>query len=165
VAAARAVAAEPAPFAAIIGCIDSRLPVEAIFDQDFGAVCAVRSAAHVLDRASLASVEFATGVLGVDLVVVLGHGGCLAVSAAVHARRTGRRPLGHLGYVVDEIGSAIHDNDLGHADVDELITRRYTGRSVARLRGLLGTSGARVVGAYYDVRTGVVELPARSDAP
>ena len=157
VAAARAAAVNPDPFAAVVGCIDSRVPIEAIFDQDFGAVCGVRSAAHVLDRAALASVEFAVSVLGVDVVLVLGHRRCAAIDVAVAAVRTDHQPHGHLGYVVDEIEPAINGPDLDRADLADLVTRRHIVRSVARLRSLLG-GGVRVAGAYYDVDTGVVDL-------
>jgi carbonic anhydrase len=158
VAAARAVAARPDPFAVVVGCIDSRVPIEAVFDQDFGAVCAVRSAAHVLDRAALASVEFAVEVLEVDLVLVLGHRHCAAVVAAVDAVRAHHRPHGYLGYVVDEIKPAVHGPELHRDDVADLVTHRHTVRSVARLRALLGEDGVRVTGAYYDVETGAVDL-------
>jgi carbonic anhydrase len=151
-------AADPVPFAVVVGCMDSRIPVEAIFDQDVGAVCAVRTAGHVLDRGALASVEFAVGALDVDLVLVLGHRRCAAVAAVVDAVRRDDQPHGHLGYVVDEIEPAIQDHDLDRDDADDLVVRRHTGRSVSRLRALLGVDGVRVVGAYYDVDTGVVEL-------
>jgi carbonic anhydrase len=160
VAAAVSVAVDPAPYAVVVGCIDSRLPIEAIFDQDFGTVCVVRSAGHVLDRATMASVEFAVETLGTELVLVLGHSRCAAVSAAVESWRTGRYPHGHLAYVAEEIGAAIHDAELGRPDLDDRVVRRHTMRAVARLRALLGADAARVEGAYYDVGTGRVDLSA-----
>jgi len=71
------------PWAAVIGCSDSRVPVEAVFDVGVGELFVVRTAGHVLSDAGLASVRFAVEALGVRLVVVLGHENCGAVSAAL----------------------------------------------------------------------------------
>src|SRR4030095_12527119 len=91
------------PHAVVIGCIDSRVPLEAIFDQTFGSICVVRSRAHVVDRAVLGSVHFAAARLGVPLIMVLGHKRCGAVQSTVDALRTGESPGGDIGYLVDQI--------------------------------------------------------------
>ncbi|MFE5549268.1 carbonic anhydrase, partial [Streptomyces sp. NPDC056534] len=70
------------PFAVILGCSDSRLAAEIIFDQGLGDLFVVRTAGHVLGTEVLGSVEYATSVLGARLVVVLGHDSCGAVAAA-----------------------------------------------------------------------------------
>src|SRR5690349_23943522 len=70
VAAAAAASGGQQPHAVVIGCIDSRVPLEAIFDQTFGSICVVRSGAHVVDRAVLGSVDFAVTLLGVPLIMV-----------------------------------------------------------------------------------------------
>jgi carbonic anhydrase len=72
-----------APFAVIIGCSDSRVPVEAVFDAGIGELFVVRTAGHVLSAAGLASVRFAVEKLGTRAVVVLGHEDCGAVAAAL----------------------------------------------------------------------------------
>lgn len=71
------------PWAAVVGCSDSRVPVEAVFDAGPGELFVVRTAGHVLAQASLASLRFAVEILGVPTVVVLGHENCGAVSAAL----------------------------------------------------------------------------------
>lgn len=71
------------PHAAIVGCSDSRVPVEAVFDASPGELFVVRTAGHVLAQASLASLRFAVERLGVNLIVVLGHEDCGAVAAAL----------------------------------------------------------------------------------
>src|SRR3954467_9037927 len=73
VSAAAAASGGQQPHAVGIGCIDSRVPLEAIFDQTFGSICVVRSGAHVVDRAVLGSIDFAVAKLGVPLIMVLGH--------------------------------------------------------------------------------------------
>jgi carbonic anhydrase len=151
-------AAGSVPSAVIVGCMDARVPVEAVFDQGFGTVCAVRSAGHVLDRASLASLEFAVQTLRVGLIVVLGHSRCAAIAAAVTAARTGTLPHGHIRYAVEEIVPAIPDVGIGRDDIVEVVTRRHTQRSVARLRALFGEATVRVVGGHYDVGTGRIAL-------
>lgn len=152
-----AMATRPAPFALIVGCMDTRVPVEAVFDQDFGSVFVVRTGGHVLDRAAVGSIEIAAHSVGVPLVLVLGHRRCAAVATAVGAWNSGQRPAGSIGYVVDDISDAIRETDPAQVDAVDPVARRHTVRTVDRLRGVLGRS-TRVVGAYYDVDTGVVEF-------
>jgi carbonic anhydrase len=152
-----AVATDPAPYAVILGCMDSRVPVEAVFDQDFGTVFAVRSGGHVLDRVGLGSIEIAVRAVGVPLIVVLGHRRCAAVATAVAAWRTGQRPAGSVGAVVDDIADPIRETAPDRVDAVDPVARRHTVRTVARLHNALG-GAARVVGAYYDTDTGVVEI-------
>src|SRR3954469_8098005 len=86
---AAATAGGQQPHAVVLGCIDSRVPLEAIFDQPFGSICVARSGAHVLDRSMIGSVEFAVSSLGVSLALVVGHKRCGAVTATVGAVRAG----------------------------------------------------------------------------
>lgn len=156
-AAARAVAGGQDPFAVVLGCMDSRVPLEAVFDQDFGRICVIRSGGHVLDRAVLGSVEFAVTGLDVALVMVLGHRRCGAVQASVDAVRTGTRPPGQLGYLVDEI-------DPDPVAEPETVMRTHVHRTVGALRRVgvlrdaLGSGAVRVVGAVYDLDSGRVEI-------
>ena len=77
------------PFALVLACLDSRVTPEAVLDQDFGAVMAVRTGGHVLDDAVLGSVDFAVSVVGVPLLFVLAHRYCGGVAATVSAGRDG----------------------------------------------------------------------------
>jgi carbonic anhydrase len=161
VSAAVATADGQTPIAVVLGCIDSRVPLEAVFDQGFGAICVVRSAGHVLDRAVLGSIEFAIAELHVSLLMVLGHTRCGAVQAAIHKVHTGRRPAGSLGFVVDEIAPAVHQ---ARADGEPTaVVRAHTTRTVtalsrlAPIRGAVGSGIIEVVGALYDLASGRVE--------
>jgi carbonic anhydrase len=145
------------PYAVVIGCIDSRVPLEAIFDQNFGSICVVRSGGTVLDRAVIGSVEFAVSALKVPLVMVLGHERCGAVSATVDAVRTGQQPPGALGYLVEEIRPAVLAAGPDEPDAVERSTREHTAATVARLREVPELT-AEVVGAIYDLDTGEVVL-------
>lgn len=153
------------PYAVVIGCIDSRVPLEAVFDQNFGSICVVRSGGTVLDRAVVGSVEFAVSELKVPLVMVLGHERCGAVAATVDAVRTGRRPPGALGYLVEEITPSVVAAGPDEPDAVERAIRVHIGATVARLHAepelraaVDGESGVRIVGAIYDLDTGEVTL-------
>jgi carbonic anhydrase len=148
------------PHAVVVGCIDSRVPLEAIFDQTFGSICVVRSGGHVVDRAVLGSVGFAVAKLGVPLIMVLGHKRCGALQATVDSLRAKERPPGDIGYLVDELTPAVTAVGLDHPDVAERAMRAHVGRTVRRMRDIdvVAGGGADVVGAVYDLDTGWVDL-------
>ena len=93
----RAVAGSQHPFATILGCADSRVPPEVVFDQGLGDLFVVRVAGNIADPAAVASIEYSAEHLGVGLIVVVGHSRCGAVDAAV---KGGEAP-GHLSVLVD----------------------------------------------------------------
>ncbi|GIE84667.1 carbonic anhydrase [Actinoplanes regularis] len=161
---AAATAGGQQPHAVVLGCIDSRVPLEAIFDQPFGSICVARSGAHVLDRSMLGSVEFAVSSLGVSLAVVVGHKRCGAVTATVGAVRSGARPEGDVGYLVGEIASAADGIDLDDPSATDQVVRAHVIRTAQRLRESDGLAASvaegrlDVVGAIYDLDTGWVEF-------
>ena len=164
VSAAAAASGGQQPHAVVLGCIDSRVPLEAIFDQTFGSICVVRSGGHVVDRAVLGSIGFAVAKLGVPLIMVLGHERCGAVEATVAAMRTGERPDGDLGYLVNEIAPSVLAAGIEDPDVPAKAMRVHVGRTVRRMRDIAGVPDAiaegrvNVVGAVYDLDTGWVDL-------
>jgi carbonic anhydrase len=164
VSAAAAASGDQQPHAVVVGCIDSRVPLEAIFDQTFGSICVVRSGGHVVDRAVLGSVGFAVTKLGVPLVMVLGHKRCGAVQATVAALRAGARPDGDIGYLVDQLAPAVLEVGPDDPDVAEKAMRLHVRRTVARMRDIaevaeaLADGGVEAVGAVYDLDTGLVDL-------
>ncbi|MFI7547955.1 carbonic anhydrase [Actinoplanes sp. NPDC049599] len=166
VSAAAAASGGQLPHAVVLGCIDSRVPLEAIFDQTFGSICVVRSGGHVVDRAVLGSVGFAVSALNVPLVMVLGHVRCGAVDATVTALRAGERPDGDVGYLVDEIAPAVHAVGVDDPEAAAKAMRAHVVRTVRRLHDITGVPAAiaagrvAVAGAVYDLDTGRVELLA-----
>jgi len=164
VSAAAAASGGQQPYAVLLGCIDSRVPLEAIFDQTFGSICVVRSGGHVVDRAVLGSIGFAVGALGVPLIMVLGHVRCGAVSATVGAVRSGAFPDGDVGYLVNEIAPAVREVGVDGADAADRAMRAHVRRTVLRINDVAGVPEAvamgrvSVAGAVYDLDTGVVEL-------
>ncbi|HEY9304713.1 MAG TPA: carbonic anhydrase [Mycobacterium sp.] len=95
------------PIVALFGCGDSRVAAEIIFDQGLGDMFVVRTAGHVIDSAVLGSVEFAVEVLGVPLIVVLGHDSCGAVKATLAALDEGVLPGGYVRDVVERVTPSI----------------------------------------------------------
>jgi carbonic anhydrase len=164
VAAAAAASGGQEPHAVVLGCIDSRVPLEAIFDQTFGSICVTRSGGHVVDRAVAGSVGFAVGKLNVPLIVVLGHARCGAVDATVEALRAGERPDGDVGYLVDEIAPAVLEAGLDDPQVADKAMRAHVARTVRRMHEITGVADevaagrVAVVGAVYDLDTGLVDL-------
>jgi carbonic anhydrase len=152
-----------APQALVLGCIDARVPVEAIFDVEVGSVCVARSAGHVLDRALTGSIEFAVVNLGVHLVVVLGHQRCAAVAAAVEAASAGRRDPGGGGYVIDQILPVVDRGGAGADKLDQTI-RAHVRNTVTALRRLPPLTEAvrqgrlDIVGAVYQLDNAQVLL-------
>ncbi|GIF04399.1 carbonic anhydrase [Actinoplanes siamensis] len=166
---AAATAGGQQPHSVVLGCIDSRVPLEAIFDQPFGSICVARSGAHVLDRSLVGSVEFAVSALGVSLALVVGHKRCGAVTATVDAIRSDDRPGGDVGYLVEEIAAAVDGVDLDDPAATDQVIRAHVIRTTERLREspALATAVAEgridVVGAIYDLDTGWVEFLNRKD--
>jgi carbonic anhydrase len=164
VSAAASASGGQSPHAVVLGCIDSRVPLEAIFDQTFGSICVVRSGGHVLDRAVLGSVGFAVGALGVPLIMVLGHVRCGAVSATVGALRSGAYPEGDVAYLIDEIAPSVREAGLDGPEAADRAMRVHVGRTVQRVGRvdgvpeLVAVGRVSIVGAVYDLDTGVVEL-------
>ena len=112
------------PIAAILGCADSRVAAELIFDQGLGDVFVVRTAGQAIDSAVLGSIEYAVTVLNVPLIVVLGHDSCGAVKATLSALEEGVMPTGYVRDIVERVTPSIlmgrHD---GLSRVDEFEAR------------------------------------------
>ncbi|WP_256062156.1 MULTISPECIES: carbonic anhydrase [unclassified Streptomyces] len=149
------------PFALILGCIDSRVPPELVFDQGLGDLMTVRSAGEVLDEAVLGSIAYGVLELGIPLVVVLGHQGCGAVAAAVEADETGASLPAHIQYIADQIKPAIDHTHHGDARVDATVDAqvRLVRSRLAREADLAAkvTAGKlAIVGARYELGTQLV---------
>jgi carbonic anhydrase len=153
------------PYALVIGCLDSRVPPEGVFDQDFGAVVVVRTGGHVLDAAGLGSVEFAVTAFDLSLVVVLGHQYCGAVTAAIEALESGVEPAGTVGRLVAEIAPAVRESADGDpAGLLDRAVDRHVARTLAvvselsTVRHRVSAGELAVVGARYQIDTGKVTL-------
>lgn len=156
------------PFATFFGCSDSRVAAEVIFDQGLGDLFVVRTAGHVLGPTELGSMEFGAHVLGIPLIVVLGHDSCGAVTAADKAVNTGVMPGGFLRDLVERImPSVVAGHSQGIEGVDAIMTEhvRQTVRLIPqRSRAIadrIDAAELAIVGLTYtltDGRAGVVEV-------
>lgn len=156
------VAAAQSPFATIVGCSDSRVPNEIIFDQGVGDLFIVRTAGQVSTYASWGSIEFAEELLGTKLVVVLGHTQCGAVNAAVKLPEV----PGHIVTLINAIKPAVEKAREQHpADLLDAAIRENIRLQVEQLKSLEPTLAKRVregsvkiLGALYHLDTGKVEF-------
>ncbi|SBT54222.1 carbonic anhydrase [Micromonospora narathiwatensis] len=159
------------PFAVIVGCSDSRLAAEIIFDRGLGDVFVVRTAGHTVGPEVLGSVEYAITVLGVPLVVVLGHDSCGAVQAARDAVATGTSPAGHLGAVVEAVVPSLRRAARqGIEDVDGIVDihiaqtlEALLARSTV-LAELVSAGRCAVAGMSYRLSAGEVRMVAEVPA-
>lgn len=155
------------PFAVIVGCSDSRVPAEILFDQGLGDLFVVRTAGHVLDAAALGSVEYAVVVLGVPLIVVLGHEGCGAVDAAIGVVDRAQAPPGHIRDIAERIAPNVvrarHDGASTPADVcgrHSVYTLDALRQRSALIDDAIRRGTVAALPARYHLRTGIVaELP------
>ncbi|MFE0577511.1 carbonic anhydrase [Streptomyces sp. NPDC058874] len=151
------------PFAVVLGCVDSRVPPELVFDQGLGDLLTVRSAGEVLDEAVLGSIAYGVLELRIPLVVILGHQSCGAVGAAVRAAEGGPPLPGHMQYLVDQIRPAIDRGLRGAARIDAAITanvRLVRGRLAAEpeMAARISAGALAVVGARYELTSQRVRL-------
>jgi carbonic anhydrase len=164
-------AAGQAPFAAILGCSDSRVPVEIVFDQGLGDVFVIRVAGNIVAPSQIGSVEFAAEQFGTRLVVVLGHSRCGAIEATLQQlQRPKENQSRNLHAIVDLVRPSVEGllaTELRH-DLDALMHRAVRANisaSVNHLRHgseiieqLIREDGLLVVGAEYCLETGVVDF-------
>ncbi|MFJ3304900.1 carbonic anhydrase [Streptomyces sp. NPDC086549] len=153
-----ALAAGQHPFAVIVGCIDSRVPPELVFDQGLGDLLCTRTAGEVLDEAVLGSIQYGVEELGIPLVLVLGHERCGAVTATLDHLRSGEPVPGHLELLVSEIAPAALRTRAVPGDWAELTMRAHTAWVRDAIRADPAFTSAHITAARFDLDTGLVSL-------
>jgi carbonic anhydrase len=161
-------AAGQKPTAVVFGCADSRVAAEIIFDQGLGDMFVVRTAGHVIDSAVLGSLEYAVTVLGVPLIVVLGHDSCGAVQATLKALDDGEIPRGYVRDLVERVTpSVLSGRREGLTQVDEFEAhhvRETAAQLLSRSTAILErvpTGELAIVGVTYHLADGRVVLRDR----
>lgn len=148
------------PFAVILGCIDSRVSSEIVFDQGIGDVFSVRVAGNIVNEDVLGSLEYSCKVVGSKLIMVLGHTNCGAVKAAYEGVE-----MGNITALLKKIQPAI-DGAIGEgkAKIEVAIIKNIE-NSINQIRknspvlaGMEGSEDIKIVGAVYNVETGVVSF-------
>ena len=155
------------PFAIVLACSDSRVPVELIFDQGLGDLFVIRVAGNIVAPSQVGSVEFAAAQLGSKLVVVLGHSNCGAVDATLkELRREQAHRSPNLRAIVDRIRPAVEPLLAGNADtplrdavaanVRHSVDRLHHGSSI--IEDLVAAGELTIVGAKYSIESGKVRF-------
>jgi carbonic anhydrase len=151
----RAIAPKQTPFAAFLGCADSRVPVEIVFDQGFGDLFVSRIAGNIAVSEQIASLEFGTAVLGAKVLYVLGHTACGAVSATM----AGAEVPGQISALYYHIRPATR---AANGNLDVAIRENVRNQALALREGstvinkLVRSGALLVVGGVYDLATGRV---------
>lgn len=158
------------PFAIILGCSDSRVPAEIVFDQGLGDLFVIRVAGNIVAPSQIGSVEFAASQFGTRLVVVLGHSRCGAVEATIEELRRPSPKSQHLSSIVNRVrpsveallATPLRDNpealirDAVRANVRMSASQLRHGSEL--LESMIAKDGLLVVGAEYSLENGVVEF-------
>jgi len=157
---------EQTPHAALFGCSDSRLAAEIIFDKGLGDLFVVRNAGQVVSDSVIGSLEYAVSVLGVPLIVVLGHDSCGAVAAAMESIKPGAAPLPpHIAGITNRIAPAARrvsvisngspdPMDVGREHLRDTIAELLAGSEL--ISDAIAAGNLAVVGANYRLRQGSV---------
>lgn len=154
------------PYALVLGCSDSRVPVEIVFDQGLGDLFIVRVAGQIADPSTLGSIEYAITHLKVHLVMVMGHEGCGAVKAALLPDAQIARESEHVRYLIEQIRPAVVDLPCirdEKARMREAVTshvRHQVHRLTANpvVQAAVATGQIAVIGAYYEIGSGAVDF-------
>ena len=146
------------PPAIVLGCSDSRVPPEIIFDQGLGDLFVIRVAGNVIDDIVLGSIEYSAERLGSSLLMVLGHSDCGAIKAAMDDEELdGHLPM--IAEVIEEAVRAVDTSDLNTVVKEHArITARHLSESKPVLGPLVESGKLMVVPAFYDFDTGRVEV-------
>ncbi len=153
------------PMAIVLGCSDSRVSPETLFDKNLGEIFVIRTAGQVLEPVGIASIEYAVDHLGVPLFVILGHEQCGAVTAAVHHH--GPAP-GNIGALLDKIKPAIHRAKALETPPEEMVEKvtdlhleelaQQLLRESDLVRQAVAEGRLRIVIAKYRLASGEVEI-------
>jgi carbonic anhydrase len=153
----RSVVDKQEPFAAVLSCADSRVPVELVFDQSIGRIFVTRLAGNVVTPEIIGSLEYGAAVLGTKVILVLGHSSCGAVKATIQ----GEEVPGQISTLFPHIQPAVLQagSDLAAATkANARIQARLLRDASTVISALAKENKVKVVAGYYDLSTGAVEL-------
>ena len=145
------------PFAAVLSCADSRVPVELVFDQSIGHIFVTRVAGNVITPEIIGSLEFGAAVLGTKVILVMGHSNCGAVKATIQGKDVPGQISSlfpHIQPGVDQGGTDLASATKANAKVQATLLRE----SSTVISGLVKSGSLKVTSGYYDLGTGSVTL-------
>jgi carbonic anhydrase len=153
----RSVVDRQEPFAAVLSCADSRVPVELVFDQSIGCIFVTRLAGNIVTPEIIGSLEYGAAVLGTKVILVLGHSSCGAVKATIHGEEVPGQIstlFPHIQPAVLQAGSDLAAATKANARIQASLLREAS-TVVSRLAK---ENKVKVVAGYYELSTGAVEL-------
>ncbi len=145
------------PFAAVLSCADSRVPVELVFDQSIGHIFVTRVAGNFVTPEIIASLEYGVAVLGTKVILVMGHGGCGAVKATIQAKEVPGQISSlfpHIQPAVDQAGSNLEAATKANAKIQAALLREAS----TVISSLVKDGKLKVVAGYYDIAVGSATL-------
>jgi carbonic anhydrase len=145
------------PFAAVLSCADSRVPVELVFDQSIGHIFVTRVAGNMITPELIGSLEYGAAVLGTKVILVMGHSNCGAVKATLQGKEVPGQISAlfpHIQPAVDQAGTDLESATKANAKIQATLLRE----SSTVITGLVKSGSVKVVAGYYDVGTGSVTL-------
>lgn len=145
------------PFAAVLSCADSRVPVEFLFDQSIGHVFVTRVAGNIVTPEIIASLEYGAAVLGTKVILVMGHGSCGAVKATIQAKEVPGQISAlypHIQPAVEQAGPNLEPATKANAKIQAALLREAS----TVISGLVKDNKLKVSAAYYDIGSGAVTL-------
>jgi carbonic anhydrase len=145
------------PFAAVLSCADSRVPVELVFDQSIGHIFVTRVAGNFITPEIIGSLEYGAAVLGTKVILVMGHSSCGAVKATIEGKEVPGQISSffpHIQPAVDQASSNLEAATKTNAKIQATLLRQ----SSTVISGLVKSGSLKVVAGYYDLGTGVVTL-------
>jgi len=151
--------AKQEPFAAVLSCADSRVPVELVFDQSIGQIFVTRVAGNIITPEIIGSLEYGAAVLGTKVILVMGHSNCGAVKATIQGKEVPGQISSlfpHIQPAVDQAGSDLQAATEANAKIQANLLRQ----SSTVISGMVKSGSVKVVAGYYDLGTGGVKVLA-----
>jgi carbonic anhydrase len=145
------------PFAAVLSCADSRVPVELVFDQSIGHIFVTRVAGNLITPEIIGSLEYGAAVLGTKVILVMGHSGCGAVSAAIKGKDVPGQISSlfpHIQPAVDQAGTNLEAATKANAKIQATLLSQAS----TVVSGMVKDGKLKVVAGYYDLGSGAVTL-------
>src|SRR5271167_4225218 len=145
------------PFAAVLACADSRVPVELLFDQTIGHIFVTRVAGNLITPELIGSLEYGAAVLGTKVIMVMGHSNCGAVKSAIQGKEVPGQISSlfpHLQPAIDQAGPDLVAATKANAKIQAALLREAS----TVIAGMVKEGKLKVVAGYYDLGSGVVEL-------
>jgi carbonic anhydrase len=145
------------PFAAVLSCADSRVPVELVFDQSIGHIFVTRVAGNIITPEIIGSLEYGAAVLGTKVILVMGHANCGAVSAAIKGKGVPGQISAlfpHIQPAIDQAGTNLEAATKANAKIQATLLSEAS----TVISGMVKEGKVKVVAGYYDLGTGAVTL-------